>query len=266
MTIAEADHFLSESQNLHTLIERGGPHVLARETLFKRWSVERIIGHLHVWNRAALFSLAGEEAFAGFMADIGRAMASGGMAKGEMDFLGELRGEALVSEWINFASQLADTVRTRDPADRVKWVGPDMSVRSSITARLMESWAHGQAIYDALGVERAETDAIRGIAVLGVNTYGWTFKVRRQEPPAPKPFVTLIAPSGEIWSFGEDNAEERIEGSAVEFCRVVTQTRNIADTALRVTGPNATLWMSVAQCFAGPPNPPPLPGERRKQG
>jgi uncharacterized protein (TIGR03084 family) len=58
-----------------------------------------------------------------------------------------------------------------DPFARVPWVGPDMSVRSAITARLMETWAHGQAAYDLLGVVRRNTDRIRNIAVLGVNTY-----------------------------------------------------------------------------------------------
>ncbi len=153
-----------------------------------------------------------------------------------------------------------------DPRARLPWVGPEMSARSSITARLMESWAHGQAVYDVLGVDRKETDATRGIAVLGINTYDWTFKVRRREPPEPRPFVSLIAPSGKVWSFGDDTGADRIEGSAVDFCRVVTQTRNVADTALRVIGPNATLWMANAQCFAGPPNQPPPPGERRKEG
>jgi hypothetical protein len=42
----------------------------------------------------------------------------------------------------------------------------------------------------------------------------------------------------------------------------VTQTRNVADTGLSVTGPVAEDWMTIVQCFAGPPEDPPAPGTR----
>jgi uncharacterized protein (TIGR03084 family) len=266
MTIAEAQYFFDESRKLHNLLAQAGSPALTLETGFKHWTPEQVITHLHIWNKAALFSLTNRAGFDAFMGDMGTAIRDGGMASAEKRLIGDLSGTALLNEWIGFAGQLAEVAATRDPAERVKWVGPDMSVRSSITARLMESWAHGQAIYDVLGIDRIETDAIRGIAVLGVNTFGWTFAVRKQAAPEPKPFVDLIAPSGEHWTFGDDTVEERIEGSAVEFCRVVTQTRNVADTSLRITGSNASLWMANAQCFAGPPQPPPAPGQRRKGG
>jgi uncharacterized protein (TIGR03084 family) len=139
-----------------------------------------------------------------------------------------------------------------------------MSVRSSITARLMETWAHGQAIYDALGVERRDKDRIRNIAVLGVNTFGWTFRNRKLDVPAEVPYVKLTAPSGEVWEWNDPGASSRIEGPATAFCQVVTQTRNVADTSLRVEGNTAIKWMSIAQCFAGSPEQSPLPGTRFK--
>jgi uncharacterized protein (TIGR03084 family) len=138
-----------------------------------------------------------------------------------------------------------------------------MSARSSITARLMETWAHGQEVYDQLGSVRLNKDRIRNIVVLGVNTYAWTFSNRKQPVPEPMPYLVLTSPSGEIWTYGEDQADNRIEGAAEEFCQVVTQVRNVADTRLTVLGTNATAWMEQAQCFAGPPQPPPAPGTRR---
>ena len=98
--------------------------------------------------------------------------------------------------------------------------GPDMSVRSSITARLMETWAHGQEIYDMLGVVRENTDRIRNIVILGVNTYGWTYAVRGEEAPSPPPHLRLTAPSGELWTYSEPSPSQVIEGSAEGFCRV----------------------------------------------
>jgi uncharacterized protein (TIGR03084 family) len=137
-----------------------------------------------------------------------------------------------------------------------------MSVRSSITARLMETWAHGQEVYDQLGVVRVDGDRIKNIAVLGVNTFSWTFANRKLEAPCPTPHVRLAAPSGAIWEWNEDILSDRVEGGATEFCQVVAQTRNLADTSLRVTGEVATRWMTIAQCFAGPVSDPPAPGTR----
>jgi uncharacterized protein (TIGR03084 family) len=127
----------------------------------------------------------------------------------------------------------------------------------------METWAHAQAIYDELSVVRTSTDAIQNIVILGFNTYGWAFTNRGLPVPEPRPHLSLRAPSGALWEYGEPSDAERIEGEAEAFCQVVAQTRNIADTRLRVTGPNAAAWMTIAQCFAGPPNDPPQPGERR---
>ena len=138
-----------------------------------------------------------------------------------------------------------------------------MSVRSSLTARLMETWAHGQEVFDVLGVVRRNGDRIRNIVVLGNNTYGWTFKVRREAVPEPRPHLKLTAPSGEVWLYNDPSESEVIEGLAEEFCQVVTQVRNIADTALKVTGANARNWMSKAQCFAGDAETPPPAGTRR---
>ncbi|HWT62324.1 MAG TPA: hypothetical protein VN150_07030, partial [Ochrobactrum sp.] len=142
------------------------------------------------------------------------------------------------------------------------WGGPSMSARSCISARLMETWSHGQAIYDLLGIERRDTDRIKSIAVLGMNTFKWSFSVKMIEPPKERPSVQLTGPSGAEWSWINEHSEEAISGDAVAFCQVVTQTRNIADTSLLVVGSDAQRWMDSAQCFAGPPSYPPLRGTR----
>ena len=152
-----------------------------------------------------------------------------------------------------------------DPKARVKWAGPEMSVRSSISARLMETWAHGQAVYDLLGQACVPTDRLKNIVVMGVNTFGWTFRNRGLEVPAEVPYLRLTAPSGEIWEWNGPGGDNVIEGQAVEFCQIVTQVRNIADTSLDVKGAVAERWMSMAQCFAGPPEDPPPPGTRFSQ-
>ena len=260
--LQQAIDFRDESEALYGLLEPLTDVDFDRKTLFKDWTVNHVIGHLHLWNWAADVSLQDGEAFQAFFAEVMPAVANGGLRKFENEWLDGRHGQALLREWREFYLQMAERFARTDPKKRVRWAGPDMSVRSSITARLMETWAHGQEIYDQLGVERQDADRIRNIAQLGVNTFGWTFKNRGLELPGEAPHVKLTAPSGDIWAWNPDNTSDRIEGSATEFCQVVTQTRNIADTRLDVTGDVARQWMAIAQCFAGPPEQPPAPGSR----
>jgi len=259
----QAHDFLTESEALHALVAPLTDEELAQATAFKGWTVNDVIGHLHMWNQAADLSLTDEAGFQAFFAGIRRHVADGSLRQAETRWLDGLAGRALVEAWMVGCRDVAAHFAAADPSLRVKWAGPDMSARSSITARLMETWAHGQEVYDQLGVVRQNGDRIRNIVILGVNTYRWTFLVREQEPPEPVPFLDLEAPSGERWTFGEPNDAESIRGLAEQFCQVVTQVRNVADTSLDVVGPNANLWMSQAQCFAGPPETPPAPGTRR---
>ncbi|MFC4290850.1 TIGR03084 family metal-binding protein [Sphingorhabdus arenilitoris] len=260
----QADDFLDECEALHGLVARLSDADFEQETLFKRWTISNILRHLHVWNIAADLSLTDEAGFTAMLRGLMGGARGIRFTEAEAAYLGGLSGQALLSAWIARARETAAHFASADPKARLKWVGPDMSARSSISARLMETWAHGQAVYDVLGQDRVNCDAIGNIVRLGVNTFGWTYKNRRMEVPAAMPYVRLTAPSGVIWDYGEESSDERIEGAAAEFCQVVTQCRNIADTQLRVTGETAREWMAMAQCFAGPPNDPPAPGRRHK--
>ena len=260
----QVDDFAQECAVLDALLQSLQPDDWTRETLFKSWTVNDVMVHLHYWNRMAHWSWVDE---ARFDAELRTMM--GGIAKGSMRAVENAaipeRGAALRDVWHAHLDEMLPQWRTVDPKARLKWAGPSMSARSSITARQMETWAHSQAIFDLQGVVREESDRIQNIVVLGVNTFGWTFQARQQTPPGPMPHLVLRAPSGQVWTYGDEQADERIEGDAVDFARVVTQTRNIADTALQVHGSVATTWMANAQCFAGPANAPPAPGTRYAQ-
>ncbi|MGH7006259.1 MAG: TIGR03084 family metal-binding protein, partial [Alphaproteobacteria bacterium] len=227
--------FADESAALHALVAPLGEAALAERTAFKGWTVADIIGHLHLWNRAADLALGDPAAFERQGAEAMAVLGAGGSLRDfERRTLGALAGRALVAAWNDFARAIAARFAAADPSARVKWVGPEMSVRSAITARLMETWAHGQAVYDLLGVVRRNTDRVRNIAVLGVNTYAWSFKVRGMAAPTPQPHVRLTAPSGETWTWNAPSENDLVEGTAEAFCQVVTQVRNLADTALTV--------------------------------
>ncbi len=263
----EAKDFLEECDTLAALLNDADDTTFAAVTQFKGWTIEDVIAHLYMWNVAAGATLASKDDFHAFMAFVMKRMSAGDghpqVQRAWLDeFHGRLKGRALFDAWRDFYPKLAEQYGGADPDLRVAWVGPDMSVRAKIVARQMECWAHGQEVFDILGAERPEGDRIRNIAELGVRTYGWTFRNRGEEPPQPKPFVQLTAPSGVQWEWNERQADNFVKGSAVEFSQVVTQTRNVADTHLDVCGENATRWMATAQCFAGAPEDPPAKGAR----
>lgn len=259
----QAHDFLAESEALHAVIAPLGEAAMDRPTQFKDWTINQILQHLHYFNHMAFLSLTDPGKFQADYAEFADGRAREGAMVGITDrLLDGLRGTALRAAWIEEAGRITPIFAAADPKSRVKWAGPDMSVRSSITARLMETWAHGLAIYDVLGIARCDDDRIRNIAHMGMSTYCWTFRNRGEDPPGTIPFVQLTGPSGEVWEWGEPSETERIEGPATAFCQVVTQTRNISDVELSVTGPNAARWMAMAQCFAGPPHDPPPPGTR----
>ncbi len=255
--------FLDECAALHALIAELEAPDFTRPTAFKAWTTDRILQHLHCWNQAACLSLADGSAFRIWYTGTLAPRAAGALAIFERNEAGGLHGPALAAAWLEGCHVTAHAFSAVAPKTRVDWAGLTMSARSSITARLMETWSHGQAIYDLMGIERMSTDRIHGIAVLGVNTFGWTFKNRGLPAPGPTPYVALTAPSGAIWTFGDPTSPERVTGPAEAFCQVVSQTRHVADTPLAVTGKTAAAWMAMAQCFAGPPEDPPLPGTRR---
>ena len=122
----------------------------------------------------------------------------------------------------------------------------------------------GQAVFDILGLERQDGDRIKNIVHMGVGTYGWTFINRKWEVPDPAPYVKLTTPSGEVWQWNEEQNDNCVNGTATEFCQIVTQTRNVADTNIKTVGEAASRWMANAQCFAGQSHDPPKAGTRFK--
>jgi uncharacterized protein (TIGR03084 family) len=258
--------FRDESESLYRVLSTLSDTDFARTTQFKGWTVHDVVSHLHAWNWAADLALKDAAGFDAFRTKLLAELANGRRLRAiEEDWLDPTKNRARLEQWRELYLAMTDRFLAADPKKRVGWVGPDMSVRSSISARLMETWAHSQEIYDLLGRECEHTDRIKNIADLGVRTFGWAYMNRGRAVPSPAPAVRLAAPSGATWEWNADETANRVEGSAVDFCKVVTQGRNVADTALRVTGPVAHDWMTIVQCFAGPPEDPPAPGARFAQ-
>lgn len=157
-----------------------------------------------------------------------------------------------------FRQSRADLIATMTPVDprtRVPWFGPDMSARSSVTARLMETWAHGTDVADAAVTTLPATHRLRHVAHLGVSTFRFSHVVHGEPVPDVSVRVELVSPAGESWTWGPSDAAESVTGPAVDFCLVVTQRRHLDDTDLETRGSHAKHWMSIAQAFAGAAGP-----------
>jgi uncharacterized protein (TIGR03084 family) len=261
--LPQAVDFQAEADELHALLTTLHETDWQRATLFKGWTVTDIVQHLHESDLMAAASVAGPEIFARARADT-QANRDSGMTRlqATRNRFGDLTGKPLLERWYAQVVDLCGNLSALPPNGRLSWYGPDMGVRMFATARQMETWAHGQAIYDLMGVGRQPTDRLRNIAEIGVRTYGWTFANRGTPIPGPAPYARLAGPSGAVWEWNDPSPDNSVDGSVLDFCQVVTQVRNIADTALKVTGDPARLWMSLAQCFAGPPEDPPPAGTR----
>jgi uncharacterized protein (TIGR03084 family) len=253
----------TESDALYELLKPLKDEDFERKTQFKDWTINDVMQHLHYFNYAADLSLNDEDGILKLLGDLKAAYDRGEtMLTYTNEQLNGVKGQALLELWHDYYTGMLDNFHKVDPKMRVKWAGPDMSVLSSISARLMETWSHAQEIYDLLGVVREDKDHIKNIVVMGNNTFGWTFINRGEEVPANRPYLKLTAPSGAVWEFNDPQDDNYVEGLATEFCQVVTQTRNIGDTCLKVVGDTANTWMEVAQCFAGPARTPPATGSR----
>ena len=263
--LPQALDFAQEVRVLAELLDGLPAAQWQQSTQFKQWTPNDIVRHLHFWNEAADWSVHAPQALQARLA-----VMRAGAARGDSMRVAEgaqisASGPALLNLWRDFALDMAARWHSLDPQQRVDWAGPPMSVRSSITARQMETWAHGQAIFDQCGQVRAESARLRNIVVLGVNTFGWSHKVRGWDVPEAMPHIELTGPDGEAWSFGEPGEAGHVRGSALGFAQIVTQTRHLLDTDVQVQGDVAMRWMLNAQCFAGPPETPPPAGRRHKQ-
>jgi uncharacterized protein (TIGR03084 family) len=161
----------------------------------------------------------------------------------------------LLTRWRAARPALAQALREVPTGEKLPWFGPPMSPTSMATARFMETWAHSLDVHEALGVEPERTDRIRHVAHLGVRTRNFAYSVHGLDAPAEEFRIELTAPSGDLWTYGPEDSAQTLQGSAWDFCLLVTQRVHRRDTDLVAQGRDANEWLSIAQAFAGPPGP-----------
>lgn len=239
----------------------------SRDSPSPGWTVADQVGHLAFFDDTAALSVRNPLAF-----EVHREQHLAALPDDVDDALTLAAYRAMepgqvLAVWRAHAAELAVALTELEPARRLAWYGPPMGARSFLTARLMETWAHGQDVVDALvaagrPVDRPPGDGLRHVAHLGHLTRDWSYANRGLEAPGVPVSVRLVAPSGETWSYGDEAAEQSVHGPAEDFCLVVTQRRHLDDTELDVRGDAAREWLLLAQAFAGPPTDGPAAGLR----
>lgn len=248
-----------EQDALAALVGALAPPGWEAVTLCGGWTVRDEICHLAYFDHTARLAATDSDAFARHMIEeLGHIKSMDEFSEITLSKGRAMSIDVLLSWWREERARLLDALVPINPKDRLPWYGPPMSARSFATARLMETWAHGQDVYDVLKKKRPLSPGLGHIAHLGVTTFGWSFSNRGLEVPDTPVSVALTTASGERWSRGDEAAAETITGPMEDFCLVVTQRRHVDDTALIATGNTARQWMLLAQAFAGPPdNGPP---------
>lgn len=254
MTVAEiAADLRAEQEDLDDVVAPLTDQQWATPTPSPGWTVADQIAHLTYFDGTATTAVVDPERFGAETTALLEALAGDGadMDEATLAWCRDLAPAELLGRWRTNRAELLEAAATLADDARVPWYGPSMGAKSFLTARLMETWAHGQDVVDAVGASRTPTDRLRHIAQLGVITHGWSYVNRGLEPPTHRVRVELTSPSGQAWSWNDDATDGAVRGPAEDFCLVVTQRRHVDDTALVTEDSAARDWMEKAQAFAG---------------
>jgi uncharacterized protein (TIGR03084 family) len=258
---ALVDDLAAESADVRALVADLDAAGWQRPTPAEGWTIADQVSHLAYYDDVTVQSATDPD---GFRAEVARLEAEGGVNPDKVAAqFRDLPGGALL-RWFDLSRErLLDTFRALDPKQRLPWFGPPMSAASSVTARIMETWAHGQDIADALDVQREPTTRLRHVAHIGVGARAYSYAVNGRSLPDAEVRVELSAPDGSVWTWGPPEGVDRISGPALDFALLITQRRHRDDLGLTITGPLAEEWTRIGQAFAGPAGKGREPGRER---
>lgn len=252
------DDLSAESVELDLLVGGLAADGWSTPTPAAGWTIAHQIAHLAWTDEAARLAAVEPDEF---QAELQKA------AKNPTGFVddGAAEGAALtpgelLTYWRQTRGELQEALRAVPAGQKIAWFGPPMSPASMATARLMETWAHGQDVADALGVKRQPSNRLKHVAHLAVRTRDFAYLLNDRQPPAAPFHVELTGPDGDQWTWGPEDTEQRVSGKALDFCLLATQRRHRDDLDVRASGAEADEWLGIIQAFAG------LPGKGRERG
>jgi uncharacterized protein (TIGR03084 family) len=241
----------AESDGLDVLVAALAERDWQTATPAPGWTIAHQIAHLYWTDRVAVVAVTDEAGFAELLTTA--AENPGGFVDEGAEELAATPPAELLAAWRETRGQLHQELLRVEAGRKLPWFGPPMSAASMATARLMETWAHGLDVADALGVKRGASPGLKSIAHIGVRTRDFAYAVNGLPAPAEPFLVELRAPDGTTWSWGPAEADQRVTGAAEDFCMLVTQRRPRAELDVVAVGADADHWLNIAQAFAGPP-------------
>ncbi|MFD3510039.1 TIGR03084 family metal-binding protein [Nocardia sp. NPDC058666] len=245
------DDFAAECADLETLVAPLTPEQWQTPTPAPRWDIATQIAHLTWTDEVSILAATDADKFAALVAEAAPRILTA--VDDAAEELAQIPPAELLDRWRAGREQLIAALGAVPAGTKLPWFGPPMSAASMISARIMETWAHGQDVADALGVTRVPTDRLRTVAHISVRTRNFAYMVNGESGPTEEFRVELTAPNGTLWTWGPEDAPQRVTGPALDFCLITTQRRHRADTTLTTEGPDANHWLGIAQAFAGPP-------------
>jgi uncharacterized protein (TIGR03084 family) len=244
---ALVDDLAAEQDALVGVVEALDADAWFTPTPAKHWDVRDTITHLADTDEMALDTIrAGPRAL--------NAVAATSASSADTTYRGVLRGRrldgaAVLAWWRAAAAREREALGALDPSARVPW-GLGMAAPSFVTARLMETWAHGLDVRAALNVEARDTDRLAHVAWIATRALPYAYSVAEREPPPGALRVELTLPSGAVWEHGPPDAAHRITGPAGEYCRVFVQRLRRADAhGLVAEGDAAVAALEVARAY-----------------
>jgi uncharacterized protein (TIGR03084 family) len=241
------DDLLAEQRALQERLRSIDPDAWLQPTPARGWDVRDTVAHLADTDEMAIATATGAP---GSLNERAATAASGE----DVTYRGVLHGRRrsgpqVLAWWESTIAALREMFESLDPNVRVPW-GIGMRPPSLVTARLMETWAHGLDACTAVGVASVDSDRLAHVAWLATRALPYAYTLAgRDQPPEPLR-VELTLPSGAEWTYGPADAANRITGPASEYCRVFAHRSRLTDArGLRAEGPAATAALSVARAF-----------------
>lgn len=220
------------------------------------WTVTDQVAHLHWTDLASLTALRDPVAFGEMLKEA--AQDPTGFVDARSAEIALVPAPDLLLLWRDGRVELDAALRAVPDGEKVPWFGPPMSPASMATARIMETWAHGHDVAEALGITVTPTSRARHVCHIGVRARGYAYLVHGEADPGVDIRVELTGPDGDLWTWGPEDAAERVTGSGHDFALLATRRRHLDDVDVRAEGEHAAHWLTIVQAFAGMPGTDPV--------
>ncbi|WP_456696560.1 TIGR03084 family metal-binding protein [Aeromicrobium sp. P5_D10] len=228
----------------------------ATVTTAEGWTVAHQIAHLHWTDIASIAAIRTPDVFGQLLTEA--TSDPTGYVDAKSEEMALLPVADLLAAWREGRSELDKALRDVPDGEKIAWFGPPMSPTSMATARIMETWAHGHDVAEALGLAVLPSSRARHVCHIGVRARGFAYLVHGEQDPGVDIRVELTGPGGELWTWGAEDASDRVTGSAHDFALLATRRRHLDDVDVSAQGQVASHWLTIIQAFAGLPGADPV--------